>query len=73
MRTGAWEPAKTRAITQELQQLAAEPDLEDYLKVLLAKLQAILQGERAPALADDPALNFDDTVELRLLLEAFSQ
>jgi hypothetical protein len=31
---------------------------------------AILAGERSLALADDPALDYDDAVELRLLLEA---
>ena len=33
---------------------------------------AILAGERSPALADDPALNYADAVELRLLLEALA-
>jgi hypothetical protein len=35
----------------------------------LAKLQAILRGDRNPALADDPDLPFWDAVELQLLLE----
>ena len=38
-------------------------------KLLISKLQAILRGERNPALADDPNLDYDDAVELQLLLE----
>lgn len=38
-------------------------------KALLPKLLAILRGERDPALCDDPELDYDDAVELRLLLE----
>jgi hypothetical protein len=40
---------------------------------LIAKLQAILDGDRTPGLADDPALEYDDAVELRLLLEGIGQ
>ena len=29
-----------------------------------------IRGNRAPSLADDPALDYDDAVELRLLLES---
>jgi len=39
------------------------------LKMFAAKLRAILDGSRDPALADDPELNFDDSAELLLLLE----
>jgi len=39
------------------------------MRVVLPKLQAILHGSRDPALANDPALDYDDAVELRLLLE----
>ena len=33
------------------------------------KLQAILRGERDSKLADDPNLDYDDAMELQLLLE----
>ena len=41
-------------------------------KLMISKLQAILQGDRDPALADDPNLEYDDAVELKLLLEALN-
>ena len=59
---GQGETAQAAAV---LAQYANHPDA----KVLIAKLQAILNGDRNPALADDPALNYDDAVELQLLLE----
>ena len=52
-----------------LAQLAARPDLPAYLKPLIPKLQAILRGDRDPALADDLSLDCDDAAELLLLLE----
>ena len=42
-------------------------------KTLIAKLQAILAGDRDPSLADDPILDYDDVVELQLLLEILQQ
>jgi tetratricopeptide (TPR) repeat protein len=55
-----------------------EQEMAEYLnttagprgKALIPKLQAILRGDRDPALAADPALNYADAVELQLLLEA---
>jgi tetratricopeptide (TPR) repeat protein len=38
-------------------------------KLLLAKLHAILNGDRNPALADDPEMYYADAAEVRLLLE----
>jgi hypothetical protein len=46
------------------------PDLPDYLKPVIPKLLAILQGERNTALVDDPALDYNSAAELLLLLEA---
>jgi hypothetical protein len=46
------------------------PDLPDYLKPVLVKLLAILQGERNTALVDDPELDCNSAAELLLLLEA---
>ena len=52
--------------TEAAAQLAenAAPD------ALLDNLQATLRGDRAPALAADPALSYTDAVELQLLLES---
>lgn len=40
---------------------------------MLPKLQTILHGDRDPALADDPALDYDDAAELLLLLERLAE
>jgi hypothetical protein len=40
---------------------------------LFSVLQAILSGSRDPALADDPALNYECAVEVKLLLERLSE
>ena len=53
----------------ELATLAEKPDLPAYLQPLIPALQAILAGNRNPALANDPKLDFDDAAELLLLLE----
>ncbi|MDQ3813701.1 MAG: tetratricopeptide repeat protein, partial [Armatimonadota bacterium] len=58
---------------QQLAQLTAEPGMPDFVKLLVAKLQAILGGERNPALAADPNLRFNDAVELQLLLESLGE
>lgn len=47
----------------------SSPLAPPYLLVLAPKLLAILDGMRDPGLADDPALDYDDAVELKLLLE----
>ena len=57
------------ALQQELQALQTREDLPNYLKPLLPKFLALLQGQRSPTLADDPDLDFDDAAELMLLLE----
>ncbi len=36
---------------------------------MIPRLHAILDGSRDPALAEDPALDYDDAAELALLLE----
>ena len=53
-----------------LQQLLNDPDSPDWLKTLASTLQEILNGSRDPALAENPALDYDDAAEVQLLLEA---
>ena len=52
-----------------LDQLDGESDKPAYLGPVLIALRAILAGNRDPALADDPALDYDDAAEILLLLE----
>jgi tetratricopeptide (TPR) repeat protein len=55
-----------------MQQELAEYDsanLPTPAKVFLAKLHAILNGDRNPMLADDPRLHYADAAEVRLVLE----
>jgi tetratricopeptide (TPR) repeat protein len=59
--------------TTEAEQYLDEWLKEDYplwAKTLVAKLRAILRGDRDPALAADPNLSYTAAVELQLLLEA---
>jgi hypothetical protein len=60
------DPGETEAL---LARLAADPAVPGYLAVALPALRAILAGARDPGLADDPALDYDDAAELRLILE----
>ncbi|HEY3227755.1 MAG TPA: tetratricopeptide repeat protein, partial [Roseiflexaceae bacterium] len=56
----------------EAEQYLAEylgADAEPWARALIPKLQEILHGARDPALAEDPALEYDDAAELVLLLE----
>ena len=48
----------------------SEEDHPLWAKTLVAKLRAILGGDRTPALAADPNLDFWNAAELQLLLEA---
>jgi hypothetical protein len=59
----------TDAVLKDLRGFENLAGLPDYLKPVISKLIAILQGERNPALADDPALDYNDAAELLLLLE----
>jgi tetratricopeptide (TPR) repeat protein len=60
-------------LQKELLDFQNSEDLPDYLKPVIPKLIAILQGERKPSLADDPELDYDDAAELLLLLERLDQ
>ena len=68
MTAQAIEQGETTAMEEILAQYT-EADILPSAKVLISKLQSILRGERNPALADDPNLDYDDAVELQLLLE----
>jgi tetratricopeptide (TPR) repeat protein/NTP pyrophosphatase (non-canonical NTP hydrolase) len=65
----AIQQGTTTAAGSTLDELAKE-ELPLWAKTLLAKLRAILGGDRAPALAADPNLDYMNAAELQLLLEA---
>jgi len=65
----AKQAGQTAEMAVSLQQLVDDPDRPDWLKTLASTLQAILRGSRDPALAENPALDYDDAVEVQLLLE----
>ena len=69
----AIQNGETAAATQQLAELQQHPNLPDYLKTLIPTLQQILSGNRETSLAEDPGLDFDDTVELKLLLEQLAE
>ena len=50
-------------------QLANNPNASDLLKQFIQAVIAILNGDRDPSLADDPALNYADAAEVLFLLE----
>ncbi|MBF0162851.1 MAG: tetratricopeptide repeat protein [Magnetococcales bacterium] len=72
-----WCQAVANAIAQgngpqaqaQLGQVAKDPQQPAWAKTLSAVLLAILSGQRQPALADTPGLDYDDAVEVELLLE----
>ena len=66
----AIEQGDTTQVGQLLAQLSGVADTPPWVEALVSKLQAILNGVRDPALANDPALKYDDAVELQLLLES---
>lgn len=59
-----------KSIETLLDKLANHPDVPKSIEILVTKLQAILNGSRDPALAEDPDLDYKDSVEIKLLLEA---
>lgn len=67
----AIQQGDTTEATQRLAQLAAA-EMPPWLQAMLPRLRAILEGHRDPALASDPALDYDDAVELLLLLETLA-
>jgi tetratricopeptide (TPR) repeat protein len=68
MAAEAIEQGDTTQMEQSLAQYSGA-DIPPSARVLISKLQATLHGDRNPGLADDPNLDYDDAVELQLLLE----
>ena len=60
---------RSEALLAELLTIQSNPTISHWLKLIVAKHIAILQGERDPSLADDPNLNYDDVAELLLMLK----
>jgi tetratricopeptide (TPR) repeat protein len=65
----AVQEGQTEAFADALNELEARPNKPAYVTSVLAAFRAILAGRRDPAVADDPALDFDDAAEILLLLE----
>jgi tetratricopeptide (TPR) repeat protein len=57
------------AVLKDLRGLQDLAGLDDYLKPVIPKLIAILQGDRDPSIVDDPELDYNSAAELLLLLE----
>jgi hypothetical protein len=57
---------------QVLDQLGGRPDASPQFKALIARLQAVLDGDRNPELAADPELDYANAAELQFLLESLS-
>ena len=66
--THALQENQAEIALQQLAQISVEA-IPEWGKSLIAKLQAILQGDRSPNLIDDPSLSYTTIVELQLLLE----
>jgi len=64
----AIQQGATTEAEQNLDELS-RGDIPAWAKTLVAGLRAILRGDRDPALAADPNLDYDDAAELQLLLE----
>jgi hypothetical protein len=62
-------PQIEAGLRRQLEQAIGNPRVPAYLQALAPNLLAILNGSRDPTLADDPALDYNDAVELKLLLE----
>lgn len=63
----AHDPGAARAQLAELRQM---PNPHAWLIAMIPPLEAVLDGSRDPALADDPNLNYADAAELLLLIES---
>ncbi|MBL8258268.1 MAG: TIR domain-containing protein [Candidatus Competibacteraceae bacterium] len=63
----------TAELSAILGKMAASSTIPAAGQALISKLQAILDGSRDPALADDPDLHYQYAVELQLLFEQIGQ
>ena len=66
---GAVQEGQLAEFGAALDQLDGDPTNPPISGPVLVALRAILAGNRDPALADDPALDYDDAAEILLLLE----
>lgn len=64
----AIQEKQIEAALQKLHEREAETQ-QRYLKIFIPKLREIISGSRDKSLAEDEALDYDDAVELLLLLE----
>ena len=65
----AIQQGDTAQARQFLTEVSGPADTPPWLKAMTDKLQAIVDGNRDPGLADDPDLDYRDAVEVQLLLE----
>ncbi|MCK5058826.1 MAG: tetratricopeptide repeat protein, partial [Candidatus Aminicenantes bacterium] len=65
----AMQANKKEEMAAVLEGLAKDPEIPSYLKALIPKLQAILNGEPDPGLAADPDLHYTDAAEILFVLE----
>ena len=63
---------KTEEMATLLEELSNDPEIPSSLKILIPKLQDILDGAREPGLADDTNLYYRDAAEALFLLEKMS-
>ncbi|MGE5342740.1 MAG: tetratricopeptide repeat protein [Candidatus Omnitrophota bacterium] len=71
--TQALKEEKPEKIETVLTEVTGSSNIPQSGKVLLSKLKTILAGSRDPALAEDPELDYDDAVEIVLLLEKLAE
>jgi tetratricopeptide (TPR) repeat protein len=60
---------KTEEMATLLEELSNDPEIPSSLKILIPKLQDILDGAREPEMADDPELWVTNAAEVLFLLE----
>jgi tetratricopeptide (TPR) repeat protein len=68
----ALQENKTGEMATRLTELSNNPEIDQSLKFLILKLQALLAGSRDPGLAADPELHYTDAAEILFLLEELS-
>ena len=66
---GTVRQGNAEKIKQELSKAAQAEETQVEAKKFIPLLLAVLNGSRAPSLADDPALDYDDAAEVLFLME----